>query len=106
MSSKRPRGRWAFGLVQGQGGQCLLITPVVFFSKPERIAPDPTRVREGERSVGEWCGPVVTSEGHEEYRGAERCTNNTGELSGIIAALELIAEMKPRGSTLIRFDSE
>ena len=60
----------------------------------------------GGKAVAEWCGPVVTAEEHPECRGAARHTNNTGELSGIIAALEFVADERPEGTTLIRYDSE
>jgi ribonuclease HI len=50
------------------------------------------------------CGPVVTVENSDEYIGAEKKTNMTGELCGIYFALQEIAQM-PRGAkVLLRFD--
>ena len=41
-------------------------------------------IEDEESSITEIKGPVVTQEGEENYRGADKATNNTGELTGII----------------------
>ena len=63
-------------------------------------------LKEGGRQIAEWCGPVVVDAERADFWGAERGTNNTGELCAIIAALDAVREIEPGGLTLIRFDSE
>ena len=58
-----------------------------------------------ERTIREIKGPVVTDSKHPHWLGADRQTNNTGELSALILAIA-IAHHKPTGSyTLIHSDS-
>ena len=50
-------------------------------------------------------GPVVLGEQSLGWRGAERATNNTGELTAILEALEWAAESRLEG-VVIRVDSQ
>ena len=45
------------------------------------------RLRLGDKSMIEACGPVQISKGEEFYIGAPRVTNNTSEMQGVIEAL-------------------
>ena len=51
------------------------------------------------------CGPVVTNRDHPQWRGADRATNNTGEVSAIIEALRWVKEQQYASAT-IRYDSQ
>ena len=59
---------------------------------------------QGAPSLLDFCGPVVTCTWHHLYQGADKLTNNTGELSAIIFALKWLASSPYQGATL-EYDS-
>ena len=60
---------------------------------------------QGEEEKRARRGPVVLGEKSEGWRGAERATNNTGELTAILEALEWAASSGV-GKVVIRYDSQ
>ena len=56
--------------------------------------------------LAELSGPVVTSQGDDEFIGAEVGSNNTAELSGLFAALRWILTEEQDDSIRIRLDSQ
>ena len=51
------------------------------------------------------CGEVITERSARRYIGAEAATNNTGELTAIVRALEYILEQQSSCPVLLRYDS-
>ena len=51
------------------------------------------------------CGEVITERSAQRYIGAEAATNNTGELTAIVRALEYILAQQSSCPVLLRYDS-
>ena len=52
------------------------------------------------------CGEVITERSAQRYIGAEDATNNTGELTAIVRALEYMLAEKSTRPVLLRYDSQ